>query len=94
MDPSVYQLIIGIIGVMAVLPFLNGLKIDDPDPLKAKVSSALFFFTILVFALLVPESSRQNISFMSLSLPPVVVWLEAFVIGFLISAGYEIYEER
>lgn len=90
-DPAVFQMIIGFTGFAVLLFFLESMDADNPDSLKAKLMGAFLFYTLSLFSLLVPATTRQTYELFFLHIPPIQVWLEALTMAFLVAAMLEVF---
>lgn len=91
LNPAVFQVIIASAGLCFLLLFLDSIDTESPDPLKARLMGALLFYTVSMFSLLIPATTRNSYRFLGLYVPPVQVWLEALTMGFLISAAWKVF---
>lgn len=87
---SVFQLIIGVTGFAFLLLFISVVDEDDPKSLEQKMVGLIFLYTVSMFTLLIPATTRQTYSIGGFQIPPLQVWMEAIILGFMFSIGRDI----
>ncbi len=88
---AIFQVAIGIAGLGFVLLFADSIDTSNPDATKAKILGALVFYTLEMFSVLIPATTRQTYNLFGLYIPPLYVWWEALTLGFLVSAMWDIF---
>lgn len=87
---SVFQLIIGVTGFAFLLLFMSVVDEDDPGSLEQKLVGLIFLYTVSMFTLLIPATTRQSYSIGVVHIPPLQIWMEAIILGFMFSIGRDI----
>lgn len=90
-DPAVFQVAIGVAGLGFVLLFADSLDTENPDRTKVKILGALVFYTLSLFSVLIPATTRQTYNLFGLIVPPLYVWWEGLTLGFLLSVAWDIF---
>jgi hypothetical protein len=91
LDPASFQIIIGFVGLGFILYFLDSIDGENPENIKAEFLGVLIFYTISIFSLLIPATTRKSFELLGVYIPPIHVWLEAFTMAFLLTIGWKIF---
>ncbi|MFB6144314.1 MAG: hypothetical protein ABEJ98_03310, partial [Candidatus Nanohaloarchaea archaeon] len=83
--PEFFQVVIASMGIVFAITFADSLDMENPDRFKVKMIGILTLYSLSLFSLLVPATTK-SFSLAGVTLPPVQVWFEATILGFLISA--------
>lgn len=90
LDPAFFQIVIAFTGVGFVFFFLDDFESEKSTSIETKLVGALFMYTLSLFSLLIPATTRQAYNLFGLYVPPIQIWIEAFTMGFLISAAWDV----
>lgn len=90
-NPALFQIAIAVAGLGFLLFFLDSMDTENPGSLESKITGALLLYTVSLFSLLIPATTRESYQLLGIYIPPLQVWLEAFTMGFLVSAAWEIF---
>lgn len=88
---ELFQIAMGISGLFFVLLFADLIDTSRPDSVEAKILGALIFYTLEMFSILIPATTRQTYSIFGIYIPPLHVWWEALTLGFLAAAAWDIF---
>jgi hypothetical protein len=89
-----YQLLLAITAVGCSVYFLSGIDADAESNVRQKLVLGLTLYSLMLFGFLIPGFTTEQVSFSFISLPPFQVIIEAFVLAFLASGIYDVFEER
>jgi hypothetical protein len=90
-NAAIFQITVALGGLGFLVIFMNEMDAEKATRLQRKSVGALFLYTFSMFTLLLPATTRQTYQLGGLVIPPIYVWLEAVLLGFLISITWEVF---
>lgn len=85
----VFQFAIGMAGFAAFLFFVDSVEQSVPERMKLWLITALGLYTVSIISMLYPGATEVSFVWNGIYVPPFQVWLEAAIMGCIISATWE-----
>lgn len=94
LESWVFQFAIGMAGFTAFLFFVDSIESRAPERLKLWLITALGLYTVSIISMLYPGATKTSFVWHGLYVPPFQVWLEAAIMGCIISATWEQFKDN
>lgn len=90
-EAALFQVTVALGGLAFLLLFLDEMDAQEATKLQRKAVGALFLYTVSMFTLLIPATTRRTYTLFAIQIPPLYVLMEGFVLGFMISIVWEVF---